>query len=77
METTVLNPTQMHLLKLYDFNNSEDYAHEFQMVLMYHFQELFDAEFVCLWVERILNQETLDTIRQEDLHTKNKRDIGD
>ncbi len=26
MDTAVLNPTQMHLLKLFAFNNSEDYA---------------------------------------------------
>ena len=34
MDTAVLNPTQMHLLKLFAFNNSEDFAREIQMVLM-------------------------------------------
>ena len=33
METATLNPTQMHLLKLFAFNNSEEYAREIQMVL--------------------------------------------
>ena len=28
MDTAVLNPTQMHLLKLFAFNNSEDFARE-------------------------------------------------
>ena len=28
METATLNPTQMHLLKLFAFNNSEEYARE-------------------------------------------------
>ena len=70
MEATVLNPTQMHLLKLFAFNNSEEYAREVQMVLMRHFQELLDAESDRLWDEGILNQEALDTIRQEDLHAK-------
>ena len=70
METTTLNPTQMHLLKLFAFNNSEEYAREVQMVLMRHFQELLDAESDRLWDEGVLNQEALDAIRQEDLHAK-------
>ena len=44
METTALNPTQMHLLKLFAFNKSEDYAREVQMVLTRHFQAQLDAE---------------------------------
>ena len=28
MEATALNPTQMHLLKLFSFNNSESYGRE-------------------------------------------------
>ena len=70
METTALNPTQMHLLKLFAFNNSEEYAREVQMVLMRHFQAQLDAESDRLWDEGILNQEALDAIRQEDLHAK-------
>lgn len=70
MEATVLNPTQMHLLRLFSFNNSENYAREIQMVLTRHFQAKLDAEADCLWDEGILNQERLDAIRQEDLHAK-------
>ena len=70
MKATVLNPTQMHLLKLFSFNNSEDYARQIQMVLTRHFQDQLDAEADRLWDEGILNQERLDAIRQEDLHAK-------
>ncbi|MBR0180342.1 MAG: hypothetical protein IJQ04_01585 [Prevotella sp.] len=70
MEATVLNPTQMHLLKLFAFNNSEEYAREVQAVLTRHFQTLLDAEADRLWDEGILNQEKLDEIRQENLHSK-------
>ena len=70
MEATALNPTQMHLLKLFAFNNSEDYAREVQTVLTRHFQAQLDAEADRLWDEGILNQEKLDAIRQEDLHAK-------
>ena len=70
METTVLNPTQMHLLKLFSFNNSEEYAREIQTVLTRHFQERLDAESDRLWDEGVLNQEKLDELRHMDLHSK-------
>lgn len=70
MEVTVLNPTQMHLLKLFAFNNTEKYAREIQTVLTRHFQAQLDAEADRLWDEGILNQEKLDSIRKEDLHAK-------
>jgi hypothetical protein len=68
MDTAVLNPTQMHLLKLFAFNNSEDYAREIQMVLMRYFQQKLDEESDRLWEEGVLNQEKLDDIRHLDLH---------
>ena len=70
MEATVLNPTQMHLLKMFSFNKSEDFAREIQDVLTRHFQAQLDAETDCLWDEGVLNQEKLDAIRHEDLHAK-------
>ncbi len=70
MEATVLNPTQMHLLKLFSFNNSEEFARKIQMVLTRHFQERLDAESDRLWDEGILNQEKLDELRQMDFHSK-------
>ena len=65
-----LNPTQMHLLKLFSFNNSEDYAQEVQLVLTQHFQRQLDAEADRLWDEGILNQERLEAMRYEDLHAR-------
>ena len=70
METTALNPTQMHLLKLFSFNNSEEYAREVQDVLTRDFQSRLDAEADRLWNEGILDQEKLDEIRKMDLHAK-------
>ncbi|MBO6187917.1 MAG: hypothetical protein J6O23_05360 [Prevotella sp.] len=65
-----LNPTQIHLLKLFSFNNSEDYAKEIQMVLTRYFQKQLDAESDRLWDEGILNQDALDRIADEDLHAR-------
>ena len=67
MQTTALNPTEMHLLKLFSFNNSEDYAREIQRVLTQHFQERLDAESDRLWEAGILSHERLEALRHEDL----------
>lgn len=67
---TALNPTQIHLLKLFAFNNSEAYAREIQDVLTRHFQRQLDIEADRLWDLGILNQEKLDEIRHTDLHAK-------
>lgn len=70
MEATVLNPTQMHLLKLFSFNNSEDYAREIQHVLTRHFQDRLDKEADRLWDEGVFDQRKLDEIRHIELHAK-------
>ena len=68
--TTTLNPTQMHLLKLFAFNDREDFAREVQMVLTHYFQQKLDEESDRLWEEGVLNQEKLDQLRHADLHAK-------
>ena len=68
MEAAALNPTQMHLLKLFAFNKSEEYAREVQMVLMHYFQEKLDEESDRLWESGVLDQDRLNEIRHMDLH---------
>ncbi|MBQ9666798.1 MAG: hypothetical protein IJV33_10060 [Bacteroidaceae bacterium] len=70
MQANTLNPTQMHLLKLFSFNNSEEFALEIKKVLTRHFQEKLDAESDRLWNAGILNQERLDALRHEDFHAR-------
>ena len=70
METTILTPTQQHLLKLFAFNKSEAYAREIQEVLTRYFQDKLDKESDRLWDEGILDQRRLDEIRKEDLHNR-------
>lgn len=64
MENSSLNPTQLHLLKMFSFNNSEEYAREIQEVLTKHFQKRLDAEADRLWDEGILDQKRLDEINK-------------
>lgn len=70
MEAAALNPTQMHLLKLFAFNKSEEYAREVQLVLMHYFQEKLDEESDRLWESGVLDQDRLNEIRHMDLHAK-------
>ena len=70
MENSSLNPTQLHLLKMFSFNNSEEYAREIQEVLTKHFQKRLDAEADRLWDEGILDQKRLDEINKMDLHKR-------
>jgi len=65
-----LNPTQLHLLKLFAVNDSEDYAREIKSVLMWHFQHKLDQEADRLWDNGTLNQQKLDELRHADLHRK-------
>ncbi|MBR0049919.1 MAG: hypothetical protein IJP74_11505 [Prevotella sp.] len=59
---------QKHLLKLFSYNNSEDYAKEIQLVLTQYFQKQLDEEADRLWDKSVLDQEALDRIACEDLH---------
>ena len=67
---STLNPTQMHLLRLFALNSSEEFAREVQTVLTNYFQQKLDEESDRLWDAGILNQEKLDEIRRTDLHAK-------
>ena len=69
-QAVALNPTQKHLLKLFSFNSSEEYAKEIQLVLTQYFQKQLDAEADRLWDEGILDQEALDKIAHEDMHVR-------
>ena len=68
MATSVLTPTQQHLLKLFSFDNSEEYAREVQSVLTKHFQQELDAESDKLWDSGVLDAKRLEELRHTDSH---------
>lgn len=68
MEARTLTPAQLHLLKLFAYNDSDDFAHEIQDVLTMHFQKKLDEESDRLWDEGILDDKRLEEIRYEDFH---------
>ncbi|MBO4451327.1 MAG: hypothetical protein J5770_02805 [Bacteroidaceae bacterium] len=70
MTATILNPTQQHLLRIFGYDNSEEYAREVQTALVQYFKKKLEAEDNRLWDEGILSQERLNELRHTDFHEK-------
>lgn len=66
-----LTPAQMHLLKMFSFNDSEEYVREIQEVLTQHFQKKLDEKLNQLRKDGIITEEILDKWMTEDVHAKN------
>ena len=68
METTRLNQTQIHLLRMFELDSSEDSLNELKEVLYRYYSKRMDDCLDELWDSGQLNQERLDEINQMDLH---------
>lgn len=73
METAIFNPVQQHLLKMFAFDGSEERLSEVKNVLSDYFRKKADACLDGLWNSGKLNQEKLDELRHQDLHTMLKK----
>lgn len=58
-----LTPTQVNLLKIFAYDDSEETAREIQQVIFQHLQKKMDDELDRLWDEGILDQKKLDELR--------------
>ena len=65
-----LTPTQMHLLRTFSYDSSEEYAREVQNVLTRYFNEKLENEVDRLWDEGVFSDEILDKWMEEDFHAK-------
>jgi hypothetical protein len=70
METTSFNPIQIHLLKMFELDKSENGLEELKNVLYRHYSEKMNAALNKLWDNGELNQKRLDEINKMDLHQK-------
>lgn len=68
MNTTVFNPVQQHLLKMFAFDGSEERLLEVKNVLTKYFLAKADECLDELWDNGILDQARLDSLRHMDLH---------
>jgi hypothetical protein len=69
METTVFNPVQQHLLKMFAWDNDEKSLLEVKEVLTRHFARKLDEQLDELWENGTLDQKRLDEIYKMHLHT--------
>ena len=74
METTIFNPVQQHLLKLFAFDGSEEKLLEVKEVLTGYFSQKLDKRLNELWDSGVLNQEKLDELRTKHLRTELKNE---
>ena len=68
MQTTVFNPIQLHLLQMFERNQSEEELLELQSVISDYYAKKMDKHLNELWEKGILDQKRLDEINQMDLH---------
>jgi hypothetical protein len=68
MEPTVFTPTQMHLLRMFQYMKTEEDLLEMKEVLSRYYASKMDEHLDELWDKGILNQDRLDEINRMDLH---------
>ena len=73
METTMFNPVQQHLLKMFAFDGSEERLSEVKTVLSDYYRKKADTCLEALWDSDKLNQAKLDELRHQDLHAMLKK----
>ena len=66
---TAFTHTQRELLKLFSYDNSEEFAVELKNVINNYLQSVIDKESERLWDEGILDEKRLSELRTEDLHS--------
>ena len=59
MEATVFNPTQLHLLKMFSYNQDESSLKELKEVWLAHVRNKMDAEGRKIWKEKNLSNNVM------------------
>lgn len=66
--TTAFTPMQIHLLKMFSFDNSSAGLEELKEVLYRYYSKRMDEKLDELWEQGVLDQQKLDEIGEMDLH---------
>lgn len=66
--TTIFNPIQLYLLRMFERNKTEEELLEVKQVLADYYSKKLDARFDELWESGVLDQKRLDEINEMDLH---------
>lgn len=71
MEATVFNPTQIHLLRMFELDKSQSGLDELKNVLYKYYSKKMNNALNALWDSGKLDQKRLDEINKMDLHKLN------
>ena len=69
MENAALNPTQLHLLKMFSFAKTEDALFEIKKALSAYFAQKVEDDMDNLWADGLWNQDMNENILKEHLRT--------
>lgn len=64
-----LNPTQLHLLRLFSFAKNEESLNEIKMALTAYFAQKVEEDMDALWETGEWNQEKNEAVLKEHLRT--------
>ena len=68
MATTTLNPVQVHLLRMFQVDSSQEGLDELKDLLFSYYSKKMDEALDELWDSGVLDQKRLDEINEMDLH---------
>ncbi len=71
MESTTFNPTQIHLLRMFQYAKTGKELDELKSVLYKFYTEKMNSSLNELWKSGRLDQDKLDEINSMDLHKLN------
>ena len=74
-EARKLTPMQIHLLRMFSFDHSEEFAKELKSLYNQYLQKKIEEESDKLWESGILNATTIEELKTEDLH-KFRRNVS-
>jgi hypothetical protein len=69
MESTTLNPTQLHLLQMFSYVRDEEHLKELKEVWLEHVRKKVDEEGKRLWVEKNMNDEVIENMLHTHIRT--------
>lgn len=69
---TIFNPTQLHLLKLFSINDTEESLRELKVALMTFYQDKLDHRLDKLWSDGEITDEKLEEIKNMHLRKHSK-----
>jgi hypothetical protein len=72
MEATLLNPVQLHLLRMFSYSRNEENLHELKEVLFDYYCRKVDEEGKRIWKEKKMSNELMQELLNTHIRTPYK-----